>query len=321
MFEATSTNGGVNFNKPVQLTNANTTGGYITPVIASWGNNVYIAYVNASSQLSYVTCSASAGATWTQAYNFGAFHEPQLAAVGGNLVYAISDRSLQVSSDNCGIGATTGNVNWTDDTPSLGIHAEPWIVASGRNVYAVWETKKSTSQVQVMTTNSSGVTWTAPVNLSTTLPDAWNPMIGAVGNRSWVAFQQFPGGSNSQIFVYTTSSAGKSWSSPVSLSGKGLAGSQTSFPFNVASSDGQNVFVAWSQQISSGYWVLRVGYSGDGGTTWTAAPGINVSQNTVGQAGDNNDVATAEISSNGTHCYAVWQYINGLSNQIYFASS
>ena len=27
------------------------------------------------------------------------------------------------------------------------------------------------------------------------------------------------------------------------------------------------------------------------------------------------------ISANGAHCYAVWQYINGTSNQIYFSSS
>ncbi|MDA4129134.1 MAG: hypothetical protein OK457_00025 [Thaumarchaeota archaeon] len=54
---------------------------------------------------------------------------------------------------------------------------------------------------------------------------------------------------------------------------------------------------------------------------WTSAPGINVSQNAVGQAGNSNDVATAEISANGVHCYAVWQYVNGASNQIYFSSS
>ena len=193
---------------------------------------MYIAYVNASNQESYVTCSANAGATgsWTYAFLFGTYHEPQLAAVGGKYVYATSDRALQVSSNNCGIGAKQGDVNWTDDTPVVGVHAEPWLAASGSNVYAIWETKHSTSQVQVMNSNTSGATWTAPINLSATLPDAWNPMIGAVGNRAWAAFQQFPGGSNSQIYVYTTAFAGKNWTGPVSLSGKGASGSSDQFP-------------------------------------------------------------------------------------------
>ncbi len=218
VFEATSINSGTSFSKPVQLTFANTAGGYITPVIASWGSNVYIAYVNASNQESYVTCSATAGVSWTSAYLFGTFHEPQLAAVGGNYVYAVSDHSLQVSSNNCGIGAKQGDVNWTDDTPAVGVHAEPWLAASGNNVYAIWETKHSTSQVQVMNSSKSGLSWTAPANLSTTLPDSWNPMIGAVGNNAWIALQQYPGGSASQIFVYTTSNAVSTWSSPTSLS-------------------------------------------------------------------------------------------------------
>ena len=109
------------------------------------------------------------------------------------------------------------------------------------------------------------------------------------------------------------------------LSGIPSKGSDTSFPFTVATSDGQNVFVAWSQQIISGYWVMRIAYSSDGGTTWTSTPSSpassTVSQNSAGEAGNNNDVATGAISAFGTHCYVVWQYANGASNQIYFARS
>ncbi|MDA4129133.1 MAG: glycoside hydrolase [Thaumarchaeota archaeon] len=268
VFEATSNNSGSSFGKPVQLTFANTAGGYITPVIASWGSNIYVAYVNASNQASYVTCSTKAGVSgsWSPAFPFSTFHEPQLAAVKGNVVYAIADRQFQVSSNNCGIGAKSGDVNWTDVTPAVGIHAEPWLAVSGSNVYGIWETKHNTSNVEMMNSNDGGITWTPGSNLSSTLPDAWNPMIGSVRSSAWAAIQQYPGSSKSQIFIYTTTNGGTTWSSPTSLSGKGPAGSSTGFPFNVATTDGQNVFVAWSQQISSGYWVLRVGYSGDGGT-------------------------------------------------------
>ena len=121
--------------------------------------------------------------------------------------------------------------------------------------------------------------------------------------------------------MFTTTNGGNSWNAPVSLSGKGSANSDDSFPFTVSTSDGRNVFVGWSQQLSPGYWVMRVGYSTNVGITWSAAPGIDVSQNTIGEAGNGTDVATAAISSFGTHCYATWQFMNGITNQIYFSYS
>jgi len=134
--------------------------------------------------------------------------------------------------------------------------------------------------------------------------------------------QQNPGGSKSQIWIFATKNSGTSWSAPISLSGPGGRGTATSFPFTVSSSDGTNVFVGWSQQVNSGYWVFRVAYSGDDGSTWTIPPGINVSGNPSGtQAGNNNDVANGAIAASGARCYAVWLYVSGRTNQIYFTHS
>ncbi|MDA4130159.1 MAG: hypothetical protein OK457_05275, partial [Thaumarchaeota archaeon] len=94
IMEATSTNAGVSFRKPVQLTFGSPTGGFIGPVISSWGKNVYIAYDNnTGGQHSFVTCSSNAGAlgSWTHPFQFGVYHEPQIAAWGGKYVYAIGD--------------------------------------------------------------------------------------------------------------------------------------------------------------------------------------------------------------------------------------
>jgi len=314
IMEATSTNSGTSFNHPVQLTTGSPAGGYIGPVIASWGNNVYVAYDNSSNgQHAFVTCSSNAGLSWTRVHQYGVYHEAQIYAWGGNYVYAIADygNSLAESSNNCG---SFQNVNLTAN-----IISEPWIWGYGPNVYAAWEGKGAGSFISYTKTNNYGAIWSAPTNFS--LIDAWAPMVGAFGNSAWIAEQQRPGSSASQVFVFTTTNGGTSWSGPVSLTGKGSSTSDTSFPFNVATSDGKNVFVAWSLQVSSGYWVLHAAYSSNGGITWTPAPGINVSKNPSGEAGNNNDVANAEISAFGAHCYAVWQFISGASNQIYFAST
>jgi hypothetical protein len=323
VMEGSSLNSGASFNPAVQITSGSPTGGWVTPVIASWGNNVYLAFVDSETTQSYVVVSTNAGQSWGKLHEYSTFHEPQLAAWGGKYIYAVAGQGLSVSSNN---GLTWVNESITNCCPS-----EPWIAAYGANVYEVYETKGPCNQpsggcvVGYAYSNNHGKTWSPQVNISATvspkLPNSWAPMVNAFGNSSWIADHTFPNGSKSQVYVYTNTNAGKSWNSPVDLSG--LSG-RTSFPFNVATSDGKNVFVGWSQESSTKpvTWVMRVSYSADGGLTWSPAPGINASNNPLGtQAGNNQDLATGEISSFGTHCYVVYQLINGTSNQVYFTSS
>ena len=241
---------------------------------------MYVAYDNISTSQDYVLSSTSAGAsgTWTTPYLYSLFHEPQLAAWKTN-AYAVGNQGLSVSHNS---GATWQNKtvpggNTSGLPPSM---SESWIAAWGTNVYVFYETKgdvcSTCGQVNYTLSHNSGNNWSREATLSTTLKDSWAPMVAAFGSTVWVADHTFPGGAKSQVYVYTSTNAGTSWKSPVSLSG--MSG-DTSFPFTVVSSDGTNVFVAWSQQSSSTTWIFRVAYSGDGGTTWTAAPGINVSQN------------------------------------------
>ena len=319
---ATSTNFGASFNTPVVI---KTSFPAITPVIASWGDNVYVAFADGSNSHSFVTVSTDAGATWSTPHEYSTFHEPQLAAWGGQYVYAIAGQGLSVSKNN--------GVSWVNVSASVPncCPSEPWIAASGPNVYGVTETKgpcgspSGGCNVGELHSNDYGATWSPRINISRTvspaLKNSWAPMVNAYGNSAWIADHTHPGTKLSQVYVYTTTNAGTTWNSPVDLSG--LSG-VTVFPYNVATSDGQNVFVAWSQESSASpvTWIFRVSYSADGGITWSSQPGINVSQNPSGtQAGDGQDIATGEIAAFGTHCYAVWQFIRGASYQIYFSSS
>jgi len=302
-FSASSDNG-IHFSTPVVI-DTTTTLSSLTPVVASYGSNIVVGWT--ASVHSYIRTSLNGGGTWGSVLSLSSNHEPQVA-ISGNNVYAISDGGhFAVSHD---AGST-----WT--MKSIGTDSEPWIAASGSNVYAAWETKSTSSKVWVLVSNDDGNTFATKV-LTTTLPNSWNPMVAAFGSEAYVAIQEYPGVSKANIWIYVSSNSGRSWSAPVSLSG---SGSILSYPFNIATSDGINVFVMWGQQVSSGNWASRVSYSADGGTTWTTAPGINVSNNPSGAAATNNDIATGSIASDGTHGLAVWQYVSGTSSQVYSTAS
>jgi hypothetical protein len=308
IYFSASTNFGVSFSVPI-VVDTTSTPSSITPVIASWGSTVAVAWV--TNVHSYVRTSSNGGNTWNPVLQFSTSREPEIA-IWEQDVYAIADNMSLAVSHNSG-------VSWTVD--NVGHGSEAWIGAYGSNLIVSWETKGPASVAYLLVSNNYGTDYTVKV-LTTTISDSWAPMVNTFGNSAWIAVHTNPGGSGSQVYVFTTSNSGATWSSPTSLTGALGEGTTTGFPFNVATSDGQNIFVAWPQQVSSGYFVLRVSYSTNGGTTWSAQPGIDVSQNPKGtEASSNNDVATAEISAYGAQCFAVYQYTNGASNQIYFAAS
>ncbi|MDA4130966.1 MAG: glycoside hydrolase [Thaumarchaeota archaeon] len=305
VLEATSTNNGLGFKAPVQITSGS--GGSITPVIASSGSLIALGYVTGTH--SFVVSSGDAGATWKKPFQLSNNHEPQVA-VSGNNVYAVADKNaIAVSTD--------GGSSWTTHifSPS---GSEPWIAASGSNVYIAWETKGTASKVYVATSTNNGGSFTTKL-LTSTLSNSWAPMIAAFNNKVYIAILQHPGVTSADIWIYTSTNNGATWSNPTSLSGTGHV---VGFPVSVATSDGQNIFVMWGEQVSSNNWVARVGASGDGGTSWTQAPGINVSNNPSGNAAQGNDIATASIASSGSRGFAAWEYDTSPTNaQIYFSSS
>ncbi len=91
IFIAVSTNSGASFSPAVQLTSGSSVNGWITPVLAASGPNVYVAYTG-NGKNSYVTWSNNYGAagSWSTPLHFAVTHEPQIAAWGSN-AYVIAD--------------------------------------------------------------------------------------------------------------------------------------------------------------------------------------------------------------------------------------
>jgi hypothetical protein len=318
IFEATSLNNGSSFSV-TQLTfsdgeGSTTKGGYITPAIAASGPNVYVTFSGNGSN-SYVMSSNNYGSTWGIPYLYSHSLEDEVAAWGNN-GYALANRALAVSHN---AGET-----WTASIYNATLKGdEPMIAVYESDVYVVSESSHVTGNqgyIHAYVSNNNGDTFKTFNDFSPTVNDSWAPMVGAFGNSSWVALRAHPGGPKGEVWVYTSSDGGQKWSVPYSLSGPGASGTSETFPFEVASTDGQNVFVGWAHQVSPGYWTFMVGASNDGGTTWSTPPGINTSQNANGEAGFENDLAVAAISSSGQYCYAVWQYRNATENQIFFGS-
>jgi hypothetical protein len=308
---AASSNFGLNFSSPVEISPTYSSDNYITPVIVSQGSNVYIGYLDNQCDCSYVISSSNYGASWSSPASIGNAHEPQLYA-WGQYVYAVSDGGLFYSNYY--------GQSWSRSYVGGCCGSEPWIWGYGSNVYVAWETKGSGSQIYVASSNDNGASWNGPNFLTSTLPDSWAPMVWAHGSSAWIAERQYPSGKTGTVWVYTTTNGGSTWNSPISLSGVGKGGSAETFPYTVASSNGANVFVAWSHQMKPGHWTLMVSNSSDGGNTWSAPPGINISKNKYGEAGFETDIATAAISASGSTCYAVWEYVNGTTSQTYFAA-
>ena len=311
VFEATSTNYGLSFTAG-QVTSGTSSNGFITPVVASWGSNVYIVY-SGNGKNSYVVSSNNYGATWRAPYRYAVTFEPEVAVMGSN-AYAVADGIQFAVTHNAG-------ASWTQVLTQRYNGDEPMIAVSGTHVYIVAQSRTANGHIWLISSSNNGNSFGARKVVSGSVPNDWAPMVGAYGNSVWAAWHNNPGGSASQEWVTTSTNTGSSWSAPLSIGG---TGHWVGWPFQVSTTDGKNVFIVWPQQVTSSpnYWVVRASYSGDGGATWSAPPGISVSQNSNGQAAPENDIANAAISTYGSRAFAVWQFISTSgTNQIYFTSS
>jgi hypothetical protein len=305
MFVSSSNSGAAgSFTAPADIDGL-TTSKEVTPTVATSAalpTTVYAGWTDNATSTVYVKGSANAGATWGPTFPMGS-HEEQVAAVGAN-GYAISDSGIFAYSQNSG-------VSWTSE--ALPSHAEAWVWGVGTYVYVAWETKHTTSQIQIQVSSNSGGSFGPVYSFPQT--NAWGPMIWALGSDVWIAYHTKPGGASSQMYVSTSTNYGAagSWSTPHLLTT-----GETSFPFTIWSSDGTHVFIGWSQLKSGSTWVFDVASSSNGGSSWTVS---QVSTAATGQSGNNKDVATGALSADGATYLATWEYIpTSGTDQIYFAS-
>jgi trimeric autotransporter adhesin len=285
----------------------------ITPVLASWNSTVYLAWDDSNSSSSndgsWACGSASAGlsGSWSLPRQLShGQHEPQLAATA-DYGYFVGDGSAYAYTNNSG-------TNWyqarAGATGFGSAGSEPWIAASGPNVYLTSEEKNTNGSgvIKVWYSHDSGHTFTETI-ASGTIYNDWEPQIAAEGNEIFLAFRTL-GDQNTTppetISAYITESynAGVNWSQPLILS---QPGHLTGWPLTVGLV-GSYVYTIFGQMtVSNGTTMdADVAYSVNNGTTWST---VDVSNNNVGVAAPPTDIESASLAagSNGTYAFAVWQ--------------
>lgn len=330
VFAASSSNGGSSFNT-VQLSPEIKNGTAITPAVAGWGSTLYVSWYEQGGCLGnayngsgciMVTSSTNNGATWrpyTELNPSGDGEEEVTAA--GKAAYVIADGIWFSNTTNRGKSwsAPANLYHVTYSHTSINYGREPWVAVFGKDVYTVWEansTKSKSIGYQAIGRDSTngGITWTGNITINQSIMNDWQPQNAAFGNNSFTTFHSL---ANQGIYMTSAINSGANWSAPVLVSKTGL----TSAYAHIFTSDGDNIFVMWGQQVKSGSstWNAYVSYSRNAGTSWSSP--IDISNNSGGVAAGNNDVTLFAVSSYGKNCYAAWTYTSGSASQIYFASS
>ena len=305
IFFAGSTNYGRSFSTAIQLTHGNSPNGFITPVIAAAGSNVYIAYTG-DGKNSFVTWSNDNGTVWSSPFHFAITHEPQIAAVGSN-AYVVAD-GLQYAITN------DAGAHWQMITNATNNGDEPWIAVSGSNVYIASQTKTANGVIHYIRCTSNGTVCNGVtcVDNQTTcnkvLPgipendgaaDTWEPQLTASGSYVYLAFHR--PASPTTVWIRVSNDNGATFGPLINLSGStNLDGWAT----GVAVS-GNYSYTVWPDRMSSTNWDMFVSYSTNNGVNWTQPPGINVSHN-PGVSGPNLDIASSSIAAFSNHAFVVW---------------
>ncbi len=156
-----------------------------------------------------------------------------------------SDLYLKISRDG---GTTFGNtINLSDNPASLSYH--PKIVASGENVYIVWEDDEGNSRnsdIFFMKSSDAGKTFTGKSDLSNDPSGSGTPQLSVLDGNVYVAWMG-TSPDNTDIFLAQSSNDGNSFTVPANLS------NDPDISFNpILSVNGTHVNVEWTEQDDSG---------------------------------------------------------------------
>ena len=251
-----------------------------------------------------------------------AFGEDESACVG-NYVYVVWDSIYFTASANN--GATWSTIQQLKASGGSGgtLSREPMVAAAGTNVYVTYPSDVTGSyQDYIVVSNNNGATFAAPMMISTGMNNSREVQNGAIGNTVYVTARgKMPGVGGTQQYVYVSSNAGGSFTSPILL-GK-LPNPENGFGGIAIDGGNANVYVAWIHRalkgVSNPQQIFLSG-SNDGGSTWTAPVQVSHSVNgTVGYGDPSGGQGPMVAASNGM-VYVVWQDNTTGNGDIYFAS-
>lgn len=353
IFVAVSNNYGATFNTAVDVSLNLTAYTSDIPYLAAYGNDVYVIWhavdTSTSEESVWVSSSSNGGATWRTAVELdlksGQADEPQIAA-WGTYAYATWDRNgpyFAYTSNNGVTWSNPVNLNPGTKTVPAGTTREPWITASGPNVYVTWNDNSgyATSlgkiyDPYIMVSNNYGQTWNTnnggvKLNLMPNSSSSWEIQDQAVGNTVYVIWRDHTPsyGVNGSVFFMMSTNAGQTWTpaldtqAPVDISngdpgvtgwsnGIGVSGSTVALAYMGACSTGEQ---EPSPDSGPGDCNMMAAYSNNGGQSFYQETDVS----TDGTSGPITDVASSNFAVSGSDVFVTWQDEPSTTFQVYFS--
>jgi hypothetical protein len=303
---AKSTDGGMTFSTHVDISRS--IGSSSSPQFAVSGNDVYVVW-QAKTTGKYqiiLAKSTDGGATFGAPTNIsdnsGDSSYPKISISGNNIYviwsFTVTNKDYDVLFTKSADGGSTFStpVNLSNNLGDSGL---PQMTVSENNVYVTWENNGlGNFEVFVAKSNDNGNSFASPVNISKNAAPSGAPQIVGSGNNIYVVWMDRTPG-NYDIFVAKSNDAGSTFGTPVNVSN---TPKDSGYPQITAS--GNNIYVVWTETISSKNYDVFFAKSADGGSTFDTP--INVSNN-EGPSGwalvtsSNNIYVTWEDKTSGNY--------------------
>jgi hypothetical protein len=200
---------------------SNNTGDSTNPNVAISGNNVYVVWEDDTAGGSEIILvrSTNNGVNFAPSRNIsnspGESFDPRISISDRNVYVVWVDYSLgnSTNSDVMLIRSTNSGANFASAenlSNSPGESSDPRIALSENNVYVVWEdtgSETGNSEVKIVRSADSGVTFTSAENLSNNNGISFDPRVAASGSNVYVVWED----------TTTTTEAGAEGSSDIFL--------------------------------------------------------------------------------------------------------
>jgi hypothetical protein len=256
---AKSSDSGATFTVSKNL--SNNTGDSTNPNVAISGNNVYVVWEDDTAGGSEIILvrSTNNGVNFAPSRNIsnspGESFDPRISISDRDVYVVWVDYSLgnSTKSDVMLIRSTNGGANFASAenlSNSPGESSDPRIALSENNVYVVWEdtgSKTGNSEVKIVRSADSGVTFTSAENLSNNDGISFDPRVVASGSNVYVVWEDTttttePGAEgSSDIFLARSTNNGATFGSVQNLSNSPVE----SFDPYIAATRSK-LFVLWS---------------------------------------------------------------------------
>ena len=271
VFFSKSTDGGSTFDNPINLSSTNV-GQSGFPAFVQKDKDVYVVWQTSLSGTSsvFLTKSSDGGSSFekpvmiSDTTKLAAF--PQLS-ISDNHVYFTWLEKSDNNSTNIVFAKSDDKANSATTplyvTHNLGNSGIPKLLATGNQVYLIWEdNSKGNFEVFLSKSDDYGASFNVPVDVSSNAGQSGTPQIAVSNNNVYVVWMDNTSGRYDILFTKSTDGA-KSFGTPINISS---LHADSGYPeFTVT---GNNVYVTWTQTITSSNYDIYFAKSTDNGDTF-----------------------------------------------------